>query len=48
MNIWDILIVLVIAGIAAFARRGYKKKNSCHGGCGSCGCGCEHCSKDTE
>ena len=41
MNIWDILIVLMIAGIEAFAfyrtrKRKAEGKSSCCGTCGSC------------
>ena len=45
MNIWDILILLAVAGIVAFAfyharKRRAEGKSSCCGSCESCGmCG---------
>ena len=42
MNIWDILILLILAGIIALALRALRgKKRS-----GGCSCGCAGCAKD--
>ena len=42
MNIWDILILLILAGIIALALRALRgKKRS-----GGCSCGCGGCAKD--
>ena len=41
MNVWDVLILLAVAGMIALAVRairGGKKR-------GGCGCGCEGCTK---
>ncbi len=45
MNVWDILILVLIAGmvIAGFVVRNKRKKEGkgcCSGSCSSCGCGC--------
>ena len=44
MNVWDILILLAVAGMVGLAvlslRKG--KSSGCHGG-GSCSCGCGSC-----
>ena len=40
MNIWDILILLVIAGIIIIAWRAAKGSGGCHGSCGSCAGDC--------
>ena len=54
MNIWDILILLVIAGTACFAffrarKRKAEGKSSCCGSCGNCSlCSQSVCQKKTE
>lgn len=46
MNIWDIVIIAAVLGIAIFGTiRLKKKKGGCHGSCCSC---CEDCSKKTK
>ena len=52
MNIWDILILLVIAGIAGFAfyrtrKRKAEGKSSCCGNCSLCGASC-HAQRDRK
>ncbi|MBQ9408694.1 MAG: FeoB-associated Cys-rich membrane protein [Clostridia bacterium] len=46
MNVWDILILVCIAGIVLLALRVMRKTRK-SGGCSacgnSCGCGCEKC-----
>ena len=42
MNLWDILILLVIAGIAVFAFF-MKQKRKAAGKSSCCGCSCESC-----
>lgn len=43
MNIWDVLILLVLAGIVVFAVRTMRKnKGSCHG----CDGNCQSCQKE--
>jgi hypothetical protein len=59
MNIWDILILAVIAGIVILAYRSYKKGDSCCSGGSSCsgcasrgscggGASCSCCSREGE
>ncbi len=44
MNIWDILIVLALVALLAFAVRGAVRRKK-RGGC-SCGCsGCDTCGR---
>jgi hypothetical protein len=43
MNIWDILILLVIAGIIIIAWRAAKGSGGCHESCGSCAGDCSSC-----
>ena len=55
MNLWDILILLVIAGIAGFAfyrakKRKAERKSSCcgsSGNCSLCGTSC-HAQRDKQ
>lgn len=52
MNIWDILILLVIAGTAGFAfyrtrKRKAEGKSSCCGNCSLCGASC-HAQRDKQ
>ena len=53
MNIWDILILLVITGVAAFAfyrarKRKAEGKSCCCGSCGNCTlCNQSDCHKRT-
>lgn len=42
MNIWDILILLAVAGAAALAVRTLRGKKSS----GGCSCGCGGCTKE--
>ena len=42
MNLWDILIIAVIAGITMLALKAMNGK----GKSGGCSCGCGGCSKD--
>ena len=44
MNIWDILILAVIAGVAVLAYRSYRKADGCCSGGSSCsGCASRGC-----
>lgn len=44
MNVWDILILAVIAGVAVLAYRSYRKADGCCGGGSSCsGCASRGC-----
>jgi hypothetical protein len=46
VNIWDIVIIVAVLGIAIFGTiRLKKKKGGCHGSCCSC---CEDCSKKNK
>ena len=49
MNVWDLLILLAVAGMVLLAVRAIRKggAGSCHKGAG-CGCGCEGCSQSCE
>ncbi|MBR3742806.1 MAG: FeoB-associated Cys-rich membrane protein [Clostridia bacterium] len=40
MNIWDILIMLAVAGAVVLGIRRMRRRKA--GGCG-CGCGCDGC-----
>ena len=45
MNVWDILILLAVAGALFLAVRGMRrarKSGKCCG-CGACSCGCADC-----
>ena len=45
MNIWDIVIIAAVLGIAIFGTiRLKRKKGGCHGSCCSCCEDCESCS----
>ena len=50
MNIWDIVILLVIAGTAAVSwiRLRTKGKSGCAGCCAACGQACGHREKEHE
>ncbi len=46
MNIWDVLILLAVAGAAAAALLHIRKRK--HGGCSGCCEGCTRCPKGRE
>lgn len=59
MNVWDILILAVIAGVAVLAYRSYRKADGCCSGGSSCsgcasrgscggGASCSCCSQEGE
>ena len=42
MNLWDILIILIVAGVVFFSYRGMRESSGCGGRCGSCGSDCPY------
>ena len=47
MNLWDVLLLLAVAGLLALAvfvlRRARRRGNSCCGSCKGCACGSDAC-----
>ena len=48
MNIWDGVVLLLVAGAASLALRhmGRQKKSGCTGNCGCCACVCSQREKE--